>query len=160
MASTLELLNAARLAFHDNKPTAYLTQTVAQSIPNNTVTPVTFNNAADDNWTGWSSGANSRYTVQVAGVYAISGLIPFAINPTGSRISLALYNGSVIGNAVPGSQYEIDASTSGLYVAVTPPILQLAAVGDYFQLGAYQSSGGALSTTSVPSMTVHWLRNP
>jgi hypothetical protein len=161
MANTLEVLNAAKIAFYDNRPTAFLVQTSFGSIPNTTLTPLSFQVANYDKWGAWSSGANTRYTAQVAGIYAVSGYVTWVPNGTGTRIGTIMYNGS----GVQGGESE-NAAVNGTNNAtsVAPPILISAAVGDYFQLGAYQSSGGSLFTdvagTLAPSMTVQFVRFP
>lgn len=158
MASSLEISSAARLALLMNKPTASMYQTVAQSIPNNTTTPITFGSAVGDNWTGWSSGSPSQYTVRVAGTYLVTGMVSFSGNATGVRISLLLYNGAQIA----GSEVQLSAINASLQCVQSSVLVQGAVVGDYFQLGSYQSSGAALNTTvaSSPtsSMTIEWLR--
>lgn len=161
MANTLELLNLSNGAFWNNRPTAFLVANTAQSIPNTTITPVAFQIANLDNWSGWSSGSNTRYTVQVAGVYSISGFVPWSANTTGTRIGFIMYNGA----EVAGSQSENAAvSTTNVNTSVVTPILKSCAVGDSLQLGCYQGSGGSLSTGSnsglQSSMTVQFVRFP
>lgn len=150
MADSQSTLNSARLAFYDNRPTAFLTQTVAQSIPNNAFTAITFGAATNDNWSGWSAGSPSRYTVQVAGVYAISGIVPWAVNGNGNRAA----NISLTGSTLVGSQYQTVPNVSTDFTCVQTPIVYVrAAVGDYFILNAYQGAGVALNTASSGSLT-------
>lgn len=159
MADTLTLLNSARLTFYDNRPVAFLKQTVAQSIPNATNTAITFGVAVGDTWSAWSAGSPSLYTVQVAGLYAVSGIVLFVANATNARDAMLNYNGTTI----VGSQAEYPGSASSVGTASTPWVLQQAVVGDTFQLVGSQNSGGSLNTlvgtNTASSMTVMWLRS-
>lgn len=157
MASTLEIMNAARIAFWGNKPSAFIYQQTGQSVANISYTAINFDTVGHDNWGGWSSGSPSRYTVQVAGIYRLSGIIFWGANGTGQRVSRLLYNG----NQINGSQAEVSVVAGYGQSCMTPVIEQACAVGDYLQLAGYQSSGGALSTNnSAPafsSMTVEFV---
>lgn len=158
MAATLETLNAARVAFHDNKPVAYLVQTVGQTMANGAVTGVTFGVANFDTWGAWSSGTPSVYTVPVAGVYALAGVVLWIANATGTRDALFFRNG---GN-VNGSQVEISASSTSVNSLILPRVQVRCVAGDTLQIAAFQSSGGNLNTDVsggfAPSMSVEWIR--
>lgn len=121
---------------------ASLRQTVAQSIPHNTVTAITFGIADFDRLTGWSSGTPSRYTAQAAGWYEATGGVAYASNATGARAVHITKNGS--GTPLNGSGTYL-TSTASPVVATRPTPVQLI-VGDYLQLTTFQSSGGALNT--------------
>jgi hypothetical protein len=145
MASTLELLNFANNAFWANKPTVSLYNSTAFSVANITGVPITWNSSLDDNWNGHSASVNpSRYTAQVAGIYRFGGCVTYAPNATGYRMGIWYYNGAeyntnsrvfAVGSTVPlGNSCPM------------PPVKIRMAVGDYVELWAYQSSGGALNT--------------
>lgn len=143
MASTLEVLNSARLAFYDNKPTATLFNAVSPSIPNNTLAPVTWDSETDDNWNGHSTSSNtSRYTAQVAGLYSLSGTFSVVGNTTGYRLAVWYLNGTEINgtrNYVPNP---------GTTINCTVPLVGFnvrLAVGDYVEMAVFQNSGGALN---------------
>jgi hypothetical protein len=117
--------------------------TSTQSLTNNTVTAVTFNSelfdtdAFHDNSTN-----NSRITIPSgkAGKYLLVSAISFAGNATGTRIARIHKNGSLftipsILSAAPVADYTILSTTT----------LVDAQVGDYFEVFALQSSGGALN---------------
>lgn len=159
MADTQNTLNTARLAFHDNKPMAFLRQTVGQPATSGTIVQITFGGATGDTWSAWSAGSPSLYTVKVAGLYAVSGMVIWNANATNARDGFVYYNGV----AVVGSQVEYPGSSVSVGSVPVPRILQQAVVGDTFQLASSQNSGGSLSTLvtgSVAStMTVEWIRS-
>lgn len=145
MASTLELLNSARLAFYDNKPTATMYSTAAVSVPNNSLAPITWDSETDDNWNGHSTSSNtSRYTVQVAGMYSLSGAFGITGNVTGYRLAAWFLNGVEI-NATR-AYYPNPGTTINCTVAVPAFSVRLA-VGDYVEMAVFQNSGGALNLT-------------
>lgn len=143
MPSSIEVLTLAKLAFYDNKPTATMWQTSTVSIPNNAAyAPVGFNANQEDNWGGHSTVTNnSRYTVQVSGTYRLSGCVQFASNATGVRAVEFMKNG-------------VAYATNNQFVAGTSQFVSVpaisfnapAVVGDYFEIAAFQNSGGALNT--------------
>lgn len=163
MASTLDLLNAARIAFYDNMPSALLVRNANQSVSNSTDTAISFDTVSYDNWTGWVVGSPTRYTIQVAGTYSISGSIAWAGSAAGRRISYLRINGST---QVPGSAGDFASSAVNTLVAPTPTILYQLSVGNYIELIGNQNCGVALNTNSsvggnafVPSLTVQWIHN-
>jgi hypothetical protein len=85
---------------------------------------------------------NSRITIPAgkAGKYLLVSQISFAANVTGTRIVRVHKNGSIyllpsVISAAPATDFTIISSTA----------LVDAAVGDYFEIFALQSSGGALN---------------
>lgn len=161
MSGTLDLLNAARLAFYDNSPTALIVQTVVQSIPNNTDTAIILDTVENDNWGGWASGSPTRYTIQVPGVYLIGGQVVFAGNATNRRLGFIRVNGTT--NIVGGGG---DFNNNGSFACSAPavPVPWFFNAGDYVELMGNQNSGGALNTNAntgsvTPSLSVVWLHN-
>lgn len=140
-----------------NPPIAQITQGSVQSIPNSAVTPVTFDSTVNDSYGGHSNITNnSRYTAQVTGWYLVIGVAAFATNGTGVRVARLLKNGSSVVYFDVWAQAVTAASTPT--ATATAGILQLNA-GDYVELGAYQTSGGALTTFTTgpqPGMAVYW----
>lgn len=122
-------------------------QSAAQSIPNNAFTSVGLDTTAIDNYGGHSNTVNnSRYTAQIAGWYETIGQTSFASNATGNRASDITVNG---GAPLPRPESEFGTDTN----ASSATIFQIAApvflnVGDFLELQALQSSGGALNTTT------------
>lgn len=156
MASTLELLTAAQMAFQNNVPAATLYMTSAWS-PSSGTTGLTvpWNASAYDNWAGHSNSTNNtRYTVQVAGVYAVSAAVCWTGNATGLRISELWKNGSML----PGTEIYEGADGTNNVTVVNPPYLVQCAVGDYLEVNGYQNSGGSLATvTSSCYFTVEFV---
>lgn len=159
MASAFEVLALAKLSFYDNKPTATLYENAVFSVPNNPspYTPVTWQVASEDNWGGHSGVTNpSRYTVQVAGTYRVSGVVTFSSNATGTRAADLQKNGVRFPSNSSGASF-VQAVAGFLSVQV-PATNIVCAVGDYIEMGAFQNSGGALNTVAGASyMSVEFL---
>lgn len=146
MASTLSMLNAAQLAFMNNRPTALMIMTSSWSTPNNVASPLDtapWNGTQIDNWGGHSNTVNSsRYTIQVAGVYQVSALMTWTANATGVREADFQKNGSALAGSVAVSQV-----SAAQFCSVALPAYNIACdVGDYLEVGGYQNSGAALNT--------------
>jgi hypothetical protein len=113
-----------------------------QSISNNTLTALTFNNELFDTDGFHSTSTNtSRLTVPSgkAGYYQIFGTTIFDTNATGKRYININKNGSTIfsGGELAGS--------STLYISSYASCVVNLAVGDYIEFFAYQNSGGNLN---------------
>lgn len=163
MANTLDVLNAARLSFFENVPGAYLVQGTPQSVTSGLDTALTFNAAVSDNWNGWTSGSPTKYTIQVAGTYAVSASACWAGSASGERHSYLQVNGVTV---IPGSGADLNSSSTNNITVVSPTVLYSFAVNDYVELYVYQSSGGALSTNApnvdnafISSMYLLWVHN-
>ncbi|MFJ6085180.1 hypothetical protein ACIQI8_27605 [Streptomyces sp. NPDC092369] len=133
-------------------------QASVQSIADNTWTPLTLDTEDYDSDNGHSTSTNtSRYTVQVAGTYAITGMVSFAANATGNRAGRITVNGT----AVPGSFVKGLAATATHSSGAAFHAQAVLAVGDYIELQGLQTSGGALNTSSATdvacAMGVWWL---
>lgn len=124
-------------------------QTVSQSIPNTTSTPVAIDVEDVDTDGGHSISTNtSRYTPATAGRFQLSGGISYAANATGARIAELWKNGAPINGSSA-----IYTWLAGITTRCPTRTMTAYANGasDYFELYAYQSSGGALSTSIIPS---------
>lgn len=113
-----------------------------QSISNNTLTALTFNNELFDTDGFHSTSTNtSRLTVPSgkAGYYQIYGTTIFDTNATGKRYLNINKNGSLL-----FSGGELLASST-LYISSIVGITANLAEGDYIEFIAYQNSGGALN---------------
>jgi hypothetical protein len=132
------------LTYGLNPPIMVCTQTVTQSVANNTWTAITLDTEQQDTYGGHSTSTNtSRYTAQVAGWYTVSGVTVWGNNATGVRGSRIHVNGS----AIQGTCQLVTAVTTGSLTGVsTPTRTVFLNVGDYVEVGGYQSSGAALST--------------
>lgn len=148
MATSLELLALAKLAFYDSRPTATLTQSAVWATPNNqspyATTP--FQTSSEDNWGGHNGVTNNtRYTVPVAGTYRVSGQITWTTNGTGIRAAQFFKNGTML----PGTNGFLQVANSNFTTVVIPATNSACVVGDYLELAAYQNSGATLNTVTA-----------
>lgn len=132
---------AAKIA---DPPRARIYQAVAQSIPNNTFTAISFD--TEDfkvNMTHLTSGDMTYLQCVVAGLYLFTGGCYFDSNGTGVRGLKFQKNGV----DVPASGSTILAVSAGWQPgpSARPTYIDLA-VGDKVTLLAVQNSGGALNT--------------
>jgi hypothetical protein len=144
------------VTFLANAPIFLGAQTIAQSIPNNTLTPLTLDTEIIDTYNGHSTSVNtSRYTPTVGGYYLVIGMYGPAANGTGNRFLLIYKNGALV-TLGQGGGPAATASNSGSVQAVAS--VQCNGSSDYIEVVAFQNSGGALNTAPSPTgMTVHWL---
>jgi hypothetical protein len=142
MPTSLISAITSALNFLMTRPNAEIRQAVAQSIPNATFTALTFDTKDLDSALGWSSGSNTRYTAQYAGVYAFSGACSFTSNATGIRGVAWSLNGTLLNQS--GTFF---TAVSGNTTGVPAPTLSVFMnVGDFMELKAFQNSGGAVLT--------------
>jgi hypothetical protein len=117
-----------------------------QSLANGTTAvPLLFDTELYDSDGGHSTTVNtSRYTVQTAGLYHVTGgaTIGQTGSTTGSRTAVVMLNGA----NVVGSMVQAGPSPANGAGVQTSADVQ-AAVGDYIEIGAWQNSGAPLSTT-------------
>lgn len=124
-------------------PYARVYNSASISLTTAILTTLTFNSERDDTEAIHDTSTNtSRLTCQTAGTYLISGNVRFATNTSGRRMVQIQLNGTtVIGfQSVPPTDAQTNILATTLY--------KLAA-GDYVELIAYQSSGGALTVDAV-----------
>lgn len=139
-------------------PLAVVRQTVAQSIPNSTFTPYTFDTEDIDRDGMHSTSSNTgRLTAQTAGWYSLQG--------SGTFVASGVSAGEVVGFQTNGTGDEF-----GSHFAVTnagfPGQMTVAAtsylnVGDYVQLMGFQGTGGAINSsvgaTGAPRFQALWV---
>lgn len=150
MASSIELLALAKLAFYDNRPTATLNQNAAWSTPNSTTPYNTapFQTSNEDNWGGHSNVTNNtRYTIQVAGTYRVSGALTWTTNGTGIRACDLQKNGT----RITGSNTYMQCASANFSTVQVPAMNVVCAVGDYLEIGGFQNSGASLNTVTAGS---------
>lgn len=142
-----ELRDAAN--FLANRPLFIAHQTVGQSIPTSTWTQLTFTTEEIDTYNGHDNVTNnSRYTAQVAGWYYALGVVAFPTNVTGRRVAQLSVNG------IQQRQSEFADTTAAGALMVYPVEGRVYMnFNDYLEVGAWQSSGGALST----NVSAAWL---
>lgn len=144
------------------RPIIEMNQTVSQSIASNSGpgSALTFTTEVVDSSNMHSTVTNtSRATAVYPGYYRFGGGSSFAANATGSRGTIGFVNGTNIN----GSMVYGPATPSGLWSGPARTKLYFLNVGDFFELNAIQSSGGALSTSvsniEQPNMTGAWESN-
>lgn len=161
MGTNLDVVTLANRSFLNNAPTATVIQTTAQSVPNNTDTAITFQSGLYDNWSGFSAGTPTRYTVQISGVYAVSAAVSWAGNASGRRYHYLRRNGLYV---IPGSAVDVASSGTANMMITTPMVLYFLFNTDYIEVMANQNSGGALNTATggaasafVSSLNLKWI---
>lgn len=131
-------ITAARL----NLPAFNGYQTTTQSIPATTWTAISIDTETFDTDLGHDVVTNNtRYTIQVDGLYVILGTVAFNVSATGLRGSKIFKNGAIL----IGSETLVAPGPTVGTSAVCQIAAQLVA-GDYIELYGFQNSGGALST--------------
>jgi len=118
-----------------------VSNTVGQSIANNTLTTVNFNtevNGYDTNSFHDNSTNNSRLTVPSTGYYNVYCKIRWAGNATSYRYLLFRKNGSTSYQDI--LNYPPDGNDFSMYFSLALP----ATANDYFELRVLQNSGGSL----------------
>lgn len=123
-------------------PLCEVRQTVAQSIPNSTNTPVNMDTEDIDNDNAHSTVTNtSRYTAQTAGWHRISGGVGITGNATGAR-QVSILKNSVVN---PGSAQWLNPGAVTAAISARSKCIPLS-VGDFAEIALFQTSGGALNT--------------
>jgi hypothetical protein len=117
-------------------------QTVAQSIPTSANTAINLDTEDIDSDNGHSTVTNtSRYTLQTAGWWRISGGVGMTANATGARQMSILKN-----SGVNGGSAQWFAPGAVTFSAATRTKCIFGIVGDFFEIAIFQNSGGALNT--------------
>lgn len=156
MASTLEILNAANLAFLRRPPAASFLQASPQSIANVTDTAITWPAPGYDNYSGYSAGTPTRYTAQVPGYYQVLGAVSWAVNATGNRLAEIHLNGVAISQGAVPTTSTVNNATA----AVGSGLILMNGTTDYVELFGFQNSGGSLNTNvAFTQMTVRWVHD-
>lgn len=124
------------------------------SIPNDAYTAISWDGTDTYDPSGWHdpAGANpSRITVDTAGIYLVRAQLGFLLNATGHRGVALLKNGATLTRRT-GQPTFTSGGAPGNFATVDADYVAEAAANDYFQVEAYQNSGGALLLTG----TVQW----
>lgn len=149
--------------FWANTPKVYAYQSAGTSLANNATTVLPLGAELYDIVQSGDTAMhdlttnNSRLVARTAGKYTITGGVAFASNATGDRTASVRKNaaGSSAGGSIV-SAARSPASTSGATIANLSSVEIDMAVGDYVELFALQSSGGALLTNASGSADT-WL---
>ena len=132
---------AAQLGFDAFGVRARVHNSGAISVPDSTVTYLTFDSESFDTDQIHSAVSDTdRLTCRTAGLYVIVGDVVWAANGTGDRMVGIYYNSGATGLAT--ISYPGFASSNNRQSVST---IHYLSVGDYVRLGAYQTSGGALN---------------
>lgn len=150
MATTLELMNAAQLAFLQNPPLFIVRQVNPQTIANNTNTNIAWDTPDTDTYNGFNAGVdNTKYVAQVAGYYDAKYVVCWAPNTTTHRAVYLQRNGSQVAGSWNNFQPADGAATcAGTFTVFL-------AVGDFLQVAVQQTSGGSLATAN-PGVGSPW----
>lgn len=129
------------------QPSCKVRHNTSQNIPNATWTSLNFNTDvfdADDMHNVTTN--NTRILCKSKGIYIISGNVSFGANNIGDRMLRFIVNGVNIGQSD-----NVTPTASGINISFSH-IYNLN-VGDYIELQAYQTSGGALEVVSASPFT-------
>ena len=133
------------------RPLTQLQQTAVQSIPNSTNTAITWAKLLDRDG-GFT--ASTTYTAQTPGFYLLTACICYAANSTGARWCWFTVTTGPNNPAGAGVTASFALAAIGGVATVPTSVVskslvpQRVYIGDYFQVLAFQSSGGALSTST------------
>lgn len=123
-------------------PACVLLQAVAQSIPNNTPTALTYDTELLDNDGMHSTTANtSRMTAQTGGWFMYGGGVSQAASGTGFRLARWTLNGAVTN----GSAHCVAGNANGPNGIPARTMISYLNAGDYLELQYDQSSGGTVT---------------
>lgn len=135
------------------KPLFRGTGTVAQSLATSgTAAPLLLDTEQVDYDNGHSTVTNtSRYTAQTAGYHDVAAQAAFAANTTGARVLYLAVNGAEF----IGSRVETAGLVAGAVTAIQTVDTLYLNVGDYVEVWAIQTSGGALNVSTC-RLAVAW----
>lgn len=130
---------------HGAMPAVKVTHSVSQSIPDFTYTTLAFNTETYDTDTIHDTvTSNSRLTCKTAGKYLINASLSYVPNATGYR------GVNIVLNATTATIASVNVpSIGGIYTSVQATVVYNLAVGDFVEVQAIQTSGGALNIERV-----------
>lgn len=138
---------ASAISFLVNPPRVIAWQSVAQSLTNNTLTPMSLDSESIDTDTMHSTVTNnSRVTIVTPGRYRVIGSVGFVSNATGLRAVVLTKNGGSFA-------YTRDQATNGANHVQQCVAEVLCVAGDYIEVQGTQGSGGALNTIATVDAT-------
>ena len=116
-----------------------------QTIPNQTFTVLNFNvESYDTNSYHDNSTNNSRITIPTTGYYNLTAQVKFESNSSGGRAIQIYKNGSTVMSNFAGN-YAGFTSDASFFTSINLN----ATAGDYFEVRAFQSSGGDLGVVGL-----------
>lgn len=139
-----------------NVPQAVVVQTIAQSIPNNAATAVTFDHAIRDNYSGLASpGAN--WYAPAAGVYLVQATANLAwTGATGKAVGAYL----IVSGTTTWAAVEKPAAPTSTRIQISITALIPMATTDYVQMRLFHNAGAAQPTGSTDTacrMSARWV---
>jgi hypothetical protein len=151
------LLGSSMTGGGGRRPLFIASKSANQSIATGTAyVPVTFTSEDVDYDSGHSTSSNtSRYTAATAGYYHVSATGTYAANATGVRGIHITVNAADPTGHIGTILTAVGSSTT---TAITASGLVYLNVGDYVEMNAQQTSGGALNLTDARFM-VRWVSN-
>lgn len=122
-----------------NIPAVRLWHNTTQSVVDSTDAALAFNQEALDSDNGHSTVTNnSRYTVQTAGTWEFTAIVPWAGSAAGKReLSLRVNNTTTYGG-------QTVTATGSNRLAACVTVFAPMSVSDYMEAWVWQNSGGAL----------------
>ncbi len=119
----------------------------AQSIPNATVTAISWDSVDTDVLTGWAGGTPTRYTPNVAGKYVVSGHVGYSnSSSTSYRYVLAGKNGTAVAGSRGGFYSTWGTNVSNL--AISTISIDCNGTTDYIEIMAHHGHGSAVNTAT------------
>ncbi|MEU6222234.1 hypothetical protein [Streptomyces sp. NPDC047042] len=112
-----------------------------------------------DDLGGWSSGAATRYTIQLAGYYKIRSKVSFNATATpGTARAMGIFGN---GTQFSGGHFRTALAATNSVHTEDGFVTALLAVGDYVQIAPGHSTGSALDTAtggSRPTIEIEFAR--
>jgi hypothetical protein len=143
-----------------NPPQVYAYLTVAQSIPNATLTPMTFNGELYDRSSGTASTMhdlvtnNSRVTPNAAGIYLLKGDIEYAAQAVAAGFRYLYLRLNGVTYLKYDNKLTAVAGWNTVPVAMEVSyVYEFNGTTDYIELVAFHGAGAALNVTGSLSVT-------
>ena len=143
-----------RALTYEAKPSVKVYDSGTQALTNSAAAVVTFDTEVFDRW-GMHSTASltHRLTVQVPGIYYVTGAVVFAANATGQRqLQIRHINAAAVARTSIADTFQ-DATAAGTTRMEVSGLSLVADIGDWFDLVAFQDSGGALNLSAATAST-------
>jgi hypothetical protein len=130
------------------KPSCILRNSIVLNVANNGAVLTWDTEELDTHGFHSTSSNTSRITPNVAGWYRITSTVSWASNATGRRATVVYQNGASKGNGsiIPGG---VSGVAAGVINTNHTRTLYANGTTDYFEINAYQNSGGILATAST-----------
>lgn len=132
------------VSFLANPPTCRVFRSTTQTLTTGVAAAIAFDSERFDTDTMHSTVSNTeRITFTTAGVYVVTGILTYASNATGNRVTYIRINGAA------SLGYDLRAAVSGDTTNAIVTTTYKFAAADYVELIGIQNSGGNLLTGST-----------